>query len=94
MIQNGDFENGSDPWVESSAGGYELVDTTNPHNGNYSAYLCGYSGCDDSISQDFTVPDNASRISVSYWWYGDTSSTSSSCDDTFTVTLVDDSGSL
>jgi len=94
LIQNGGFENGSDPWVESSAGGYELVDTTNPHSGNYSAYLCGYSGCDDNISQSFTVPDNASSISVSYWWDGETSSTSSSCDDTFTVTLVDSSGAV
>ena len=81
-------------WQESSAGGYELVDSTNPHGGQYSAYLCGYSNCDDVISQDFTVPNNVSNISLSYWWYGDTNSTSHSCKDVFTVTLLDSNGSV
>jgi subtilase family serine protease len=92
LIQNGDFEQGNSSWQESSAGGYELVDTTNPHSGNYSAYLCGYSSCSDSISQDFAVPANASSITISYWWYGDTNRTTHSCRDTFTVELLDGSG--
>ncbi len=92
LIQNGGFEQGSQGWQESSAGGYELVDSTNPHSGNYSAFLCGYSSCDDSIWQSFTVPDSASSINVSYWWYGDTNRTTQSCTDTFTVTLLDSSG--
>ena len=68
------------------------MDSTNPHSGNYSAYLCGYSSCNDSIWQSFTVPDNASSITVSYWWYGDTDHSSQSCVDTLTVTLLDSSG--
>ncbi|HZU66010.1 MAG TPA: protease pro-enzyme activation domain-containing protein [Ktedonobacteraceae bacterium] len=94
LIQDGGFEDGPGIWQESSAGGYELIDTTNPHSGQYSAYLCGYSSCDDVISQDFTVPTNASSISLSYWWFGDTSSTSSSCKDTLTVSLLDSNGSV
>ncbi len=94
LIQDGGFEDGSGVWQESSAGGYELIDTTNPHTGQYSAYLCGYSNCDDVISQDFTVPTNASNISLSYWWYGDTNSTSHSCKDALTVSLLDSNGSV
>ncbi len=92
MVQNGDFEQGSGSWQENSAGGYELVDTTNPHSGNYSAYLCGYSNCNDSIGQNFTVPANASTITISYWWYGDTNHTTHSCKDAFTVEVLDSSG--
>jgi len=92
LIQNGDFEQGSDPWQESSAAGYEIVDTTNPHSGQYSAYLCGYGGCSDSIGQDFTVPNNATKITVSYWWYGYTNRHSSSCRDAFNATLLDSNG--
>ena len=94
LIQNGGFENGIDSWQESSAGGYEIIDATNPHSGSYSAYLCGYSGCDDSIAQDFTVPDGATNITVSYWWYGDTTRTAHSCRDVFTADLVGSNGKV
>jgi kumamolisin len=92
LIQNGGFEQGSDPWQESSASGYEIVDTSNAHSGSYSAYLCGYSYCQDSISQDLTVPASASNITVSYWWYGDTNHTTHSCRDKFTVEVLDSNG--
>ncbi len=92
LIQNGDFEQGSNSWQEYSSGGYELVDSTNPHAGNYSAYLCGYSSCSDSIGQDFAVPVNASTFTISYWWYGVTNHTTHKCKDTFTVEVLDSSG--
>ena len=92
LIQNGGFEQGSAPWQESSSGGYELVDGTNPHSGNYSAYLCGYSNCSDSIRQKFTVPTHASAITVSYWWFGESSNFFGGCQDTFTVRLLDSRG--
>lgn len=94
LIQNGDFEQGIDPWQESSGSGYEIVDTTNPHSGQYSADLCGYSSCDDSIAQNFTVPAHASAITVSYWWYGYTTRTSHLCRDALTVELLSSSGKV
>lgn len=94
LIQDGGFEDGSGAWQESSAAGYELIDTSNPHTGQYSADLCGYSYCDDVIGQGFAVPANAGSITVSYWWYGATNRTSKSCRDTFTVSLLDSSGNL
>jgi subtilase family serine protease len=94
LIQNGGFENGVDPWVESSAGGYELIDPTNPHSGSYSAYLCGYSSCNDVISQDFTVPDSVSSITIDYWWYASTTRHSRACPDSMTVQVLDSNGNV
>ena len=92
LVQNGGFEQGSTRWQESSTGGYEIVDTTNPHSGTYSAYLCGYSYCYDSISQDLAIPATASSVSVSYWWFGETDHITYSCKDKFTAQLLDGSG--
>lgn len=95
LIQNGDFEQGPGVgWQESSSGGYELITTDNPHTGNYSAYLCGYSSCRDSISQDFTIPDGASSLTIDFWWFGETDRTSSRCVDKFTATVLDSNGNL
>lgn len=92
MIQNGGFENGTAPWVEYSSGGYEIIDPTNAHTGNYSAYLCGYKSCRDNIRQSFTVPTGNSTITLSYWWYGLTQHKKKTCVDTFTVTVMDSNG--
>ncbi len=92
LIRNGDFEQGSATWQESSGSGYEIVDTTNPHSGSYSAYLCGYSSCDDRISQGFVVPRKVSSIAISYWWFGETYHITHSCVDKFTVELLNGSG--
>lgn len=94
LIQNGDFENGIDPWQESSAGGYELVGGTNPHSGHYSAYVCGYSSCNDVLSQDFTVSASSSDISISYWWYAATNRTSKVCRDNLSVLLLNSNGKI
>jgi Carbohydrate binding domain len=92
MIQNGGFENGTAPWVEYSSGGYEEIDSTDPHTGNYSAYLCGYSHCHDSIAQSFKVPKGNATITLSYWWYGLTQHRTRTCVDKFTVTVVNSNG--
>ncbi|HLJ33882.1 MAG TPA: S53 family peptidase [Ktedonobacteraceae bacterium] len=92
LIQNGDFEIGQTPWQESSAKGYELIEAAKPYTGQYSVYLCGYMGCDDRIWQTFTVPANYSTITVSYWWYSDTSKPSKLCLDTFSSQLQTSGG--
>lgn len=94
LIQNGDFENGADVWQESSNAGYELIDSTNPHSGMYSAYLCGYSSCNDVISQSFTVPSSASSIHLSYWWYAATKHTTQSCVDSLRVLVLNSAGKI
>jgi kumamolisin len=80
LITNGGFENGTSPWVESSSGGYELIGTTYPHSGSYSAYLGGYNNATDSIYQTITIPANATSATLSYWTYVDTTETTHSYD--------------
>ena len=92
LIQNGGFEKGQAPWQESSSGGYQMVDNSNSHSGQYSAYFCGYTGCTDRIWQTFTVPTNFTKITITYWWYSDTNKTSKQCLDTFVSRLQTTSG--
>jgi len=94
LIQNGGFEKGLIPWRESSSGGYDLVDNSNVHSGQYSAYLCGYIGCDDRIWQKFTVPTSFTKITITYWWYSDTNKSTNKCYDYFTSSLRTSSNSI
>ena len=94
LVQNGGFENGASIWQESSAGGYELIDTKHPHTGTYGAYLCGYSYCNDVVSQDFAVPSSVSNVSISYWWQATTKRQSQSCSDDLTVSVLDSYGQM
>ncbi len=92
LIKNGGFENGVDPWQETSSGGYELISTLNPHSGQNSVYLCGYTGCADRIGQTFTVPRSFTSLRLSYWWSSMTMEMSQQCVDTFSVVLQTSSG--
>ncbi|MBA3946335.1 MAG: immune inhibitor A [Herpetosiphonaceae bacterium] len=75
LIVNGGFESGTSPWVVSSSGGYGIVSTTRPHTGTYSAYLCGYNNCSDTLYQTVSIPANITSASLSYWWYMSTHET-------------------
>ncbi len=92
LIQNGGFENGQAPWQESSTKGYQLIDPSNSYTGQYSVYFCGYPGCNDRIWQNFTVPANYTKLTVTYWWYSDTNKTVKQCLDNFTSQLQTTSG--
>ena len=87
LIQNGGFENGSDPWQQSSAEGNSIIDPSNPNTGQFSAYLCGYGNCNDSISQTFTVPTTYNKIVLTFWWNSDTNKTTQQHQDSFTAQL-------
>jgi len=93
IIQNGGFESGQTPWQESSSGGYQIIQNLNAHAGSNSAYLCGYPGCVDRISQTFTVPANYTKLTVTYWWYSDTNKNTRQCLDKFNSGLQTSSGS-
>ncbi|GHO86361.1 hypothetical protein [Dictyobacter formicarum] len=94
ILTNGGFESGSSSWTESSSGGYEIVDNSNPHTGVNSAYLCGYNNCTDTIYQTVTIPSSATKITLSYWIYISTNETSTTtCYDYFRSRLRTTSGS-
>ena len=67
-LTNGGFEGGQSPWVETSTGGYQLVDGTRPHTGTKSAYLADYNNGTDTIYQQVTIPSNATSATLTYWW--------------------------
>lgn len=92
ILKNGDFESGQAPWQESSTKGYQLIDPSNSYSGQYSAYFCGYAGCNDRIWQSFTVPESYTKITVTYWWYSDTNKTAKQCQDTFSSQLQNSTG--
>ncbi|GCF11408.1 choice-of-anchor J domain-containing protein [Dictyobacter arantiisoli] len=76
LISNGGFENGATPWVESSSGGYEIIDSSMPHSGTESADFCGANNCSDSIYQQVTIPGSITSAHLSYAWYMTTQETS------------------
>jgi hypothetical protein len=93
LIQNGGFEQGSAPWTESSSGGFELVNSSNPHTGSSEAHLCGYNNCADSIAQTVTIPASSSSATLTAFWFMSTTETSHSFDFMY-VRLLDSSGTV
>ena len=68
FMANGGFESGTSPWVQSSSGGYQLIDGTRPRTGTRSAYLAGYNNGVDQIYQTVTIPANATSATWRFWY--------------------------
>lgn len=94
LITNGGFEAGQSPWSESSTGGYQIVDPTNPHSGAYSAYLCGYNNCVDKIWQTVTIPSTMTKATETFWLYINTNESGSTCYDYFYARIRTTSGAV
>jgi len=93
IVANPSFDNGVAPWQESSSGGYEIIDPSNPHTGTNSAYLCGYNNCNDQIWQNVNLPSSFTTATFSFWTYIDTTETSTTtCYDNFYAKLRTSSG--
>lgn len=93
LLGNAGFETGTgSPWVESSSAGYEIVSTNHPHTGSYSAWLCGYNNCTDSLYQAVTLPSTTSKVVLSYWLSISTNETGSTAYDFFYVRLRTSTG--
>ncbi|HEY3365894.1 MAG TPA: S8 family serine peptidase [Symbiobacteriaceae bacterium] len=90
-LQNGGFESGTSPWVQTSSGGYQLITTTRPHAGLYSAYLGDYNSGTDTISQTVTIPTNGT---LTYYWYQTSQEGTTTAYDYFRVKLYNTSGGL
>lgn len=93
LVVNPGFENGDSPWVETSSGGFELITTDDPHTGSFSAFLCGYNNCNDTIRQSITLPSSFTTATFSYWLAISTSeTTTTTCFDNFHAVLRTSSG--
>jgi hypothetical protein len=67
-LTNGGFESGTTPWVQTSKGGYQIIDATRPRTGTMSAYLVGYNSGNDTIYQQVTIPSTATSATLTYYW--------------------------
>lgn len=94
LLQNPGFDNGSQAWSEEASGSYEIVDTTNPHAGDTSADLCGYTTCNDRIGQSVTLPLTARKVVLSYWVYASSPSAVGICTDVLTTRLHASNGAI
>jgi hypothetical protein len=68
LISNGGFENGQAPWIETSSAGRQLIAAGAAHTGSSAARLCGYTACNDALSQTVTVPSTFTSITLTFWW--------------------------
>ncbi|MGB8645554.1 MAG: hypothetical protein WCF84_09970 [Anaerolineae bacterium] len=91
-VVNPGFESGPGVgWVEHSSGGYEVIDTTRPHTGAYSAYECDYNSCNEYIEQTVKVPTNGK---LTYWWYMTSSEGTTTAYDYLRVRVYSMTGTL
>lgn len=91
LLANPGFEDGQTPWQASSS---QIINTTNPHTGNYSAYLCGDNSCIDEFWQAVTLPANTTKLILSYWLAISTQETGSTCADYFYTRIRAASGAV
>ncbi len=91
-LANGDFEQGRTVWTE--AGSQLLYNDPAKARGSYwMAWLGGYDSGADVLSQTFTVPSNATSVSLSFYYNITTSEgTTSTPYDTMTVDVYNTSG--
>ena len=71
-IVNGDFENGSTSWTESSGSGASIIRhqddlLVSPHSGVYAAWLGLYIGETSYIKQEVTISSNAHHLVYWQW---------------------------
>jgi hypothetical protein len=89
-VVNGGFESGATGWTQSDAA---IIGTTGRvRTGSASAWLGGYDGARDELSQTVTVPAGGAR--VTYWWQLASSETTSQAYDYQYVRVHSTSGAL
>jgi hypothetical protein len=67
-LTNGGFESGTTPWVQTSSGGYQIIDPSRPRTGTMSAFLVGYNRGNDTIYQQVAIPSTATSATLTYYW--------------------------
>jgi hypothetical protein len=100
LLVNPGFESGTgSAWTGTSTLGFNPITNSTsgepPHSGSWEAWFNGNGTADtDTVSQTVTIPAGCTAT-LSYWLHIDsTESTSTATPDTFTVQLVDSSGTV
>jgi hypothetical protein len=100
LLANPGFESGAATgWTGTSTLGFDPITNSTsgepPHAGSWEAWLNGNGSADtDTVSQTVTIPSGCTAT-LSYWLHIDTTeNTSTATPDTFTVQLLDSSGTV
>jgi hypothetical protein len=98
LIQNGGFQSGSlSPWTATSG---VLADTAEgvpsyPTSDPYLAWLDGYGGAHtDTLAQTVTIPTGCTAATLTFWLYINSDDPTSKAYDTFTVQVLNSSGTV
>lgn len=79
---DGGFENQGQGWIQQASpalpAGATLISSFYPYSGQLGADLAGRVNANDRLSQQVTLPTNATSISLSFWWASVTQETASS----------------
>ena len=89
ILANGDFEDGTAAWIQSSSGDFDLIfgDSDDSHGGVGYAWLGGYDGETDILYQDITIPADATAAGLRFWYDIATVDTSTAAHDILTLTV-------
>ena len=70
LITDGGFESGTQHWTETSTGGFPIItsDEFLAHSGDSYAYLGDYESGTDTLSQNVTIPAEATRVALRFWF--------------------------
>ncbi len=93
LLKNPNFDLAAQSWMESASGAYEIVTSTKPHAGGFSADFCGYATCRDRLWQTVTMPSSSKKVVLSYWVYVNNQTPTPTCTDTLTISLRNSRGS-
>lgn len=78
-------------WTETSNSGRQVITTTFPRTGAFSAELCGPDNCVESVRQVVTIPSGGV---LTYYWYMTSAEGTKSAYDTLKVELWTTTGTL
>ncbi len=92
LLANPGFESGATSWTQTSGlAGVDIITTAAaypPHAGIWYAWLGGYTGGTDMLSQDVAIPASATTATVQFWYRIDTSENTTAVRDTLAVALA------
>lgn len=81
-VTDGGFESQGQDWSQQASpalpAGATLITSFYPYSGHLGADLAGRVSANDRLSQQVTLPANATSISLSFWWAAVTQETASS----------------
>ena len=96
LFGNPGFETGSiSPWTATSGVLANTSDGVPAHSGSWLAWLDGYGGAHtDTLAQTVTIPSTCKSATLSFWLYINTDDPTNKAYDTFTIQVLNSSGTV